>query len=845
MYTKSQLKSGFISLSRWVWGLSCQTKNHYRLLSLCLATAFLGISCYLNMMMWSYFYQTFNGDSLGNMIQFSKLMLVHLGLYTLGEMWIKNQFAMLSSNLQHAYAMAVYRVISSKNIMRVAGVKSFAQKMVHDLENLTREYLSMMHALIFGFAVVTGNIVFLLKQRLYTFLAGSLAVHGVVLWISRTISFGLNKQSKSLEKSIKERNTAVDTLRNEVTNYSVNAETMSVLDGPRAWHIARIYAVAAKRFVAGSIRISWYFLANTVSKLYNRLQHPLLFLLILITKRPTFPLARNPIAGSNIMHIALLQQSIQAMIQMRIHLGYFIEKADSVATIETSQKSMIDVSKKLGVNLGDVKQEALTKPVSTEALCLRHFAITGLMVGLLPWACRFLSWVYPTAVWMVPTFRMDYVAYGSGTLGLLSAAGLVYRHGLKSAIVPGFSASIWGVAGLATLAISFMVQGVAPWLLAGTAPGALQALLSIVPNLNKCFMLMNIVLIYYFRPRQIPSNQEVVSDKIPGTKKATSLMQKKPSSNEMWVDNPSLYEGDKEIWKLSGRVDCTPRKGEHTFLLAGKNGTGKSATIGFLKHRLCQQQCPDLGELIGRTGHVNTYKGDYKLPSEDILTMIIPQNFNWSLIDLSTFDCKMTNGTIVDFKGNDLAKMLAYFLVSSPVPQEHPILQDLLRAESKILAKVNEFSACLSLEVQEAIGQNKVLLGGSGGQQSQVLLAVLAGISAVPSVTQKHCFILLDEPSKGLDSEVQTGIFKKFINMFKGDDRLSLTAVMHENNKEIIEMFDVIHYISGKEENGRTTSKVKRIDKQSLSENFKEKTVTLLTANDLSVEPEQARARHR
>ena len=81
--------------------------------------------------------------------------------------------------------------------------------------------------------------------------------------------------------------------------------------------------------------------------------------------------------------------------------------------------------------------------------------------------------------------------------------------------------------------------------------------------------------------------------------------------------------------------------------------------------------------------------------------------------------------------------------------------------------------------------------------------------------------------------------------MFKGDDRLSLTAVMHENNKEIIEMFDVIHYISGKEENGRTTSKVKRIDKQSLSENFKEKTVTLLTANDLSVESEQARALHR
>ena len=273
--------------------------------------------------MWSHYYSLFNGNSLEKMTKYTMLLVAHLGLFTLGEALSVWSYKYLANQLANAYTKSLHDKTLSPRVKILAEDGSkYVQITSRDIQTVMDEYLGTLRAMVFGLVVVIGNITFLIRQRLLGFLVVFSGFHGMISVINNLITNGWGSKNSSLEQAINNLNKTQTQI--VAHDYVKRAVSLAEQTQSHSWEAVHASKLEKKRYQQQQQQTTKTSLTDIVTKLYNRLQHPLMMGALLFLKRPTFPLKTTADAVSGVSHIGGIYQSVQAAIQMRIHLGFSI-----------------------------------------------------------------------------------------------------------------------------------------------------------------------------------------------------------------------------------------------------------------------------------------------------------------------------------------------------------------------------------------------------------------------------------------------------------------------------------------------------------------------------------------
>ncbi len=769
------------NLHRWMWQLIDKTDNKYELLCLLLYTFFLGVVCYYNMILWSHFYFLFNGISLNAMIAYTGLLTLHLALYTLSEAQIIKGFKVLANKIVTVYANSINKKIRTEKISEFSHEKKYGQIVAQDIQTVCQEYLDSARRMLFGLIVVAGNFIFLIKQQLFGFMSVMLGVHLLVSLINYSITTGWSKNSRSLQKSVDDYNTAMNSVRRQADKTVEKATALSGLSETRSWECEHTLELESKRLQAKREYTRLYAITDTITRVYNRLQMPAMMGILLYLKKPNYPLPTAANATAGVTHIGTIYQSVQAVVQSRINLDFFYAKSDTIAKISAAYEQISKMAKRVGWSYYDIVTKSKNQSLSPRVLVIRQFLLAGSTLCALPFIKLAYQLIYPKEVWLYAS-----ILSVSHTLPLAIAListliGMsIYAYKSKESWWQGH-----GWQSLFTLSI-YMI------------PYTVLASFNVNPVVTSIgFLLANIATIYKIQPARIANiNKNKTIPATPATyptNTSTEPGMKKVQSSDITLPATTMYNSNNEkVWELENTVTINP-KGYNTCVIVGENGTGKTSLLQYIQSCYNAQNNQknslqtDRGEVY--FSNASDFKGkvNWLENNQHKRLFIIPQKTNWKIEQeiIEHHKLKNEDGTEIVFSGANahLAKQIAYRVVNNPViagSADEKLIAD-LRSENSKLLKVT-IDMLKDLDLYKKLMQNGIA-GESGGNISKIVFSLWAAATAIPDITGQDICFIADEPGHGEDNVSKKRVLKNFIEKFNNNKKCSLVMILHTDDE--------------------------------------------------------------
>ncbi len=790
--SKSSVKSA-PSIHQWFIQVLIHSDNAYQLLFYILATVTLGIICYHNMIMWSHYYSLFNGNSLEKMTKYTMLLVAHLGLFTLGEALSVWSYKYLANQLANAYTKSLHNKTLSPRVKILAEDGSkYVQITSRDIQTVMDEYLGTLRAMVFGLVVVIGNITFLIRQRLLGFLVVFSGFHGMISVINNLITNGWGSKNSSLEQAINNLNKTQTQI--VAHDYVKRAVSLAEQTQSHSWEAVHASKLEKKRYQQQQQQTTKKSLTDIVTKLYNRLQHPLMMGALLFLKRPTFPLKTTADAVSGVSHIGGIYQSVQAAIQMRIHLGFFYTNSESNAKRNAAFNTIQAIASKLGWRVEDI-QPKQKNAINIWVLLLRQLVIASTVLLATEKLLSIIAGYYPSEVWVAATLP----AAGLGSLlssialGGVVVMGLFYYQTRK----PFWHDYNWE--SVTTLSITCLKLLAMSLLQYSTFTITMAYLFTNIGLLAGVVLVKNKTFGAVKKPE--PAKPKPINHKSLTPKVATGPL-------DIVLDPVRMQDATKQdVWHLADTVKIQPKAGKNTFLIQGANGAGKSLIVQYIQYLIYKESGAANSESdafhSGSRGWVyyaNSIPNHMLPDASQTRIYVLPQpqqtdisgwNIDAKIINDYTLSYSGKEASVVDFKEKVLAKLMAYKFVKNPIQPESLddyIIRDLLDDESKLLAVTYNLLKVYGLE--KYINSQEEVLVASGGTASKIQLAMWAALTAIPDINKGcHIHLVADEPGPGLDNDSTYKVYQAFLAKFTAATKCAFTTVLHQIDKDTENLF--------------------------------------------------------
>ena len=314
----------------FIWHVLNKTNNSSKCIVLVCGCIIMGALSYHNMLMWSHYNQLLSGKSLDSALKFCRLLTLHLGIYTLVENIIYQGLVQLSVDLSNHFTLSLHKKVNTTSVKTLASHKnSYAQTIAEDVNHFFSAFFMMTRRLVYGSVVVLGNYYYLTKHKALGVLYVCLGTHILVTLANTILSQGWSKKSPSQLKFLEGLKTTRSKLRSHADKFAAQANNLSCLTAACSWEAAQLKTLENNRYSQDK---SYTFISgviDVITKLYNRLQAPIIMGAMLYIKRPPFPLP-------SIITIGELMQCAQACTQMRFHLSYFYQETASLTKMRSA-----------------------------------------------------------------------------------------------------------------------------------------------------------------------------------------------------------------------------------------------------------------------------------------------------------------------------------------------------------------------------------------------------------------------------------------------------------------------------------------------------------------------------
>ena len=330
-----------LNLITFIWGVVKKTDNLSKFILLISGCAFMGVLSYHNMLLWGHYNHLLTGSSLTDATKFCQLLTMHLFVYTLIENIVYQCLNRLAISLANSFNISLHKKVKPSSILSLSLHKdTYAQTITEDTKGFFSQFFAMLARLVYGIVVVIGNILYLAKHKALDILYACLSIHASITMINTMLSQGWSKKSPSQIKSLNGLKETSSKLRVQADRLIKENSKLSCSPESCSWEVKHLETLENERFKKDKSYTSISCIIDVITKIYNRVQAPLLMGLFLYIKKPKFPLP-------SIITVGQLLQSIQACTQIRFHLGYFYAETQNVSKMRAAYQEIAKTIKSL------------------------------------------------------------------------------------------------------------------------------------------------------------------------------------------------------------------------------------------------------------------------------------------------------------------------------------------------------------------------------------------------------------------------------------------------------------------------------------------------------------------